>query len=116
MYHFSWLVDYIQEDHGLLTIQHNVTGEQHGKGTSREHLRISTKITFFAYITTDQDTYRLVGPWDAEGGGAKSFAEALSEAGQNIATAFDLYTHLQQHHSAPTNSYHKSLHQIAKLP
>ena len=47
------------------------------------------------------------GHWDAEGGSAKSTAEA----GHNIATAFDLCTHLKQHHSAPTNYYHKSLHQ-----
>ena len=56
--------------------------------------------------------YPWVGPWDAEGGGAKSVAEALSEAGHTIATAYDLYTHLKQHHSSPTNSYHESLHQI----
>ena len=37
MYHFSWLVDYIQEDHGLQTIQHNFSGEQHGKGTRSDN-------------------------------------------------------------------------------
>jgi hypothetical protein len=37
MYHFSWLVDYIQEDHGLQTIQHNFSGEQYGKGTRSDH-------------------------------------------------------------------------------
>ena len=56
--------------------------------------------------------YPWVGPWDAEGGGAKSVAEALSEAGHTIATAYDLYTHLKQHHSSPTNYYHESVHQI----
>ena len=32
-YHFAWMVDYIEEDHGLQTIQQNFTAEQHGKGT-----------------------------------------------------------------------------------
>ena len=31
-YHFSWMIDYVEEDHGLLTIQQNFTAEQHGKG------------------------------------------------------------------------------------
>jgi hypothetical protein len=33
-YHFAWMVDYVEEDHGLQTIQQNFTAEQHGKGTS----------------------------------------------------------------------------------
>ena len=32
-YHFSWMIDYVEEDHGLETIQQNFTAEQHGKGT-----------------------------------------------------------------------------------
>ena len=30
---FSWMIDYVEEDHGLQTIQQNVTAQQHGKGT-----------------------------------------------------------------------------------
>ena len=37
--------------------------------------------------------------------GAKLIADALSEAGHDIAIASDLYTHLQQHHAAPNNYY-----------
>ena len=37
--------------------------------------------------------------------GAKLIADALSEAGHDIATACDLYIHLQQHHTAPKNYY-----------
>ena len=33
-YHFSWMIDYVEEDHGLHTIQQNFTAEQHGKGTN----------------------------------------------------------------------------------
>ena len=29
----AWMVDYVEEDHGLQTIQQNFTAEQHGKGT-----------------------------------------------------------------------------------
>ena len=32
-YHFSWMIDYVEEDHGLQTVQQNFTAEQHGKGT-----------------------------------------------------------------------------------
>ena len=31
-YHFAWMVDYVEEDHRLQTIQQNFTAEQHGKG------------------------------------------------------------------------------------
>jgi hypothetical protein len=31
-FHFAWMVDYVEEDHGLQTIQQNFTAEQHGKG------------------------------------------------------------------------------------
>ena len=48
-YHFSWMVDYVEEDHGLQTIQQNFTAEQHGKGI-----------------------------WDAEGGGGKTGAETAA--------------------------------------
>ena len=30
-YHFAWMIDYVEEDHGLQTIQQNFTAEQHGK-------------------------------------------------------------------------------------
>ena len=46
MYHFSWKVAYIQEDHGLETIQHNFTGEKHGKGKSGNILTKATITTF----------------------------------------------------------------------
>ena len=32
-YHFTWMIEYVEEDHGLRTIQQNFTAEQHGKGT-----------------------------------------------------------------------------------
>ena len=32
VYQFSWMVDYVNEDHGLDTIQHNFSCEAHGKG------------------------------------------------------------------------------------
>ena len=31
-YHFSWMIDYVEDDHGLQTVQQNFTAEQHGKG------------------------------------------------------------------------------------
>ena len=31
-YHFSWMIDYVENDHGLQTLQQNFTVEQHGKG------------------------------------------------------------------------------------
>ena len=31
-YHFSWMLDYVEEDHGLQTVQQIFTAEQHGKG------------------------------------------------------------------------------------
>ena len=37
--------------------------------------------------------------------GAKLIADAVSEAGHDIATACDLYIHLQQHLTAPKNYY-----------
>jgi hypothetical protein len=46
MYHFSWMVDYIQEDHGLETIPHTFTGEQHGKGETGNILTNATISTF----------------------------------------------------------------------
>ena len=84
-YHFSWMVDYVEEDHGLQTIQQNFTAEQHGKGI-----------------------------WDAEGGGGKTGAETAALHGFEINTAYDLYTFLKQHHSEVTNSYHEALHQVDK--
>ena len=30
-YHFSWMIEYVEEDHGLETIQKNFAAEQHGK-------------------------------------------------------------------------------------
>jgi len=32
VYQFSWMIDYVNEDHGLETIQHNFSCEAHGKG------------------------------------------------------------------------------------
>ena len=32
-YHFSWMIDYVKEDHGLQTVQQNFTAGQHRKGT-----------------------------------------------------------------------------------
>ena len=30
-YHFSWMIDYVEEDHGFQMIQQNFTAEQPGK-------------------------------------------------------------------------------------
>ena len=53
MYHFAWMVDYTQEGHGLQTIQHNFTGEQHGKGkcyfffsTVKFHLQLLSLVLY----------------------------------------------------------------------
>ena len=32
-YHFSWMIDFVEEDRGLQTIQQNFTAKQHGKGS-----------------------------------------------------------------------------------
>jgi len=109
-YHFSWMIDYVEEDHGLQTVQQNFTAEQHGKGTfllpfvcprSSSCIQPSTSVC-------------SLGVWDAEGGGGKTGAESAALHGFEINTAYDLYTFLKQHHSQPTNSYHESLHQVDK--
>ena len=47
-YHFSWMIDYVEEDHGLETIQQNFTAEQHGKGTyCHSHLMVLSCISEF---------------------------------------------------------------------
>ena len=69
VYHFSWMVDYIQEDYDLKTIQHNFTSEQSSPSP-------------------------LLGPLCAEGGGAKSVAEALLEGGHTIAAAYDISSNI----------------------
>jgi len=55
MYQFAWMADYVEEDHGLETIQHNFSAEQHGKGNH-----------------------------DAEGGAAKTLGELASTHGYVI--------------------------------
>ena len=83
MYQFAWMADYVEEDHGLETIQHNFSAEQHGKGNH-----------------------------DAEGGAAKTLGELASTHGYVIDTAYDLYHYLKTYHSTPTHTYHEALHQI----
>jgi len=109
-YHFSWMIDYVEEDHGLQTVQQNFTAEQHGKGS------------FFVPFVCPRSSSCIqpstsvcsLGVWDAEGGGGKTGAESAAFHGFEINTAHDLYTFLKQHHSQPTNSYHESLHQVDK--
>ena len=55
-YHFSWMIDYIEEDHSLQTIQQNFTAEQHGKGTcfvykSRLLLRLCHSIHLLSFCS-----------------------------------------------------------------
>ena len=112
-YHFAWMVDYIEEDHGLQTIQQHFTAEQHGKGTF--HVPISNQSArTFGYLTLLIFSLFLEGVWDAEGGGGKTGAERAALHGFEINTAYDLYTFLKQHHSTVTNSYHEALHQVDK--
>ena len=115
-YHFSWMIDYVEEDYGLQTIQQKFTAEKHGKGTC------------FVYHTCDLLVYTidtlnhlcfhshlcLLGVWNAEGGGGKTSAERAAVHGDEINAAFDLYMYLKQHHSQATNSYHEALHQVDK--
>ena len=112
------MIDYIEEKHGLQTIQQNFTEEQHGKGTyfHAEHFGLNWLCSqnFPLCIYVEFTTLVFVGIWDAEGGGGKTGTESAALHGFEINTAHDLYTFLQQHHSQPTNSYHEALHQVDK--
>ena len=59
MYQFIWMTNYVEEDHGLETIQHNFSAEQHDEGN------------------------------DAESGAPKTLGELASTHGYVIATAYD---------------------------
>ena len=110
-YHFAWMVDYVEEDHGLQTIQQNFTAEQHGKGTVSVPISNQSAHSFCSFTLVILTSF-LEGVWDAEGGGGKTGAERAALHGFEINTAFDLYTFLKQHHSTVTNSYHEALHQV----
>ena len=111
-YHFAWMVDYVEEDHGLQTIQQNFTAEQHGKGTSS--VSFLSQHGLFLPLHCYLSHFFFQGVWDAEGGGGKTGAERAALHGFEINTAFDLYNFLKQHHSIVTNSYHEALHQVDK--
>ena len=55
VYQFSWMIDYVNEDHGLETIQHNFSCEAHGKGIHDaeggvKHSSSNENLFFYSFI------------------------------------------------------------------
>ena len=83
--HFGWMADYVEEDHGLMTMQHGYNAEMHGKGMV-----------------------------DEEGGSGKTKGTQASMYGEQIENAKDLYLFLKKHHCEVTSNRHETLHQITR--
>ena len=111
-YHFSWMIDYVEEDHSLQTIQQNFTAEQHGKGTC--FVNHTTGLLLYAFNTIHLWCFRshlcLIRSMGCRRRGRKTGSESAAVHSYEINTAFDLYTLIKDLHSQVTNSFHEALH------
>ena len=85
------MIDYINEDHGLETIQHNFSAEVQGRGI---HSAEGDMVRLFCTFTLLQSILQLCTFFL---GGDKTNASSTSIHGKTIDTAYDLYIYLKEY-------------------
>ena len=108
------MVDYVNQDHGLLTCQHNFSAEDHGKDLHDTAGGVCIDILLAHLFVLHSEMFTSLFHLSLHLGGDKTWASSASIHGRVIDTAYDLYLYLKESHSEVNHTYHETLHHIDK--